>query len=707
MTKTLLRFLLRLLSLLAGFLAPLLLQAQAPTVTWTNVPLSLGAGYGHFTSVAFGSGTFVAVASVPFADRTIPTTSVRLATSPNGTTWTARSIDSGLSSPFAGQVRFLDGRFTLFVAGTRSSGFASSVYTSTDGINWTANDTSAATQSTPVQSDFGGGRYVAVGGNLIGSANGTTWSPLTTPLTGIFSYLDVAYGNGRWFATTNGAGGTITSTDGVNWTTVPFFAQLGGYRVEWCNGFWFFYGQAANAISTDGVTITRANGASGTATIKFMNGRLVSTGPGTFLTSTDGQTWSSMGNYPTVAGAFPFMTEAAYGAGKYVYAGGAFQVSPLIFTLNEGDVPAPAVPPALVIPLPSTVSAILGRSTTLSVTATGTGNTYQWRKDTGPAGAFVAISGATAATYTIDTVTAASVGSYTVLITNSVGTLTAGPFNLSLVTAEKAGRLINLSVLTDVATPGSDFTLGYVVGGAGTNGAKPLVIRAAGPSLGAFGVPGTLEDPKLETFAGATGTGGNDNWGGSSQLTAALAAVGAFAYTGPASRDAAVSTNINTRDNSVLVSSANNGTGAVIAEVYDATPAANFAVTTPRLLNVSVRKNLGTGVTAGFVLGGSTPTRVLIRVVGPGLAAFSVPGTVVDPQLTLFAGSTKIAENNDWAGGGALTAAFSSVGAFALPAATSKDAALLVSLQPGQYSVLASGVNNTTGVALVEVYEVP
>ena len=193
----------------------------------------------------------------------------------------------------------------------------------------------------------------------------------------------------------------------------------------------------------------------------------------------------------------------------------------------------------------------------------------------------------------------------------------------------------------------------------------------------------------------------------SSLATAALASVGAFAYSGPTSRDAAVSTNINTRDNSVVVSSANNGTGAVIAEVYDATPAANFAVTTPRLLNVSVRKHLGAGVTAGFVLGGTTPTRVLIRVVGPGLAAFGVGDTVVDPQLTLFAGSTKIAENNDWAGAGALTAAFSSVGAFALPGATSKDAVLLVSLQPGNYSVLATGVNTTTGVALVEVYEVP
>ncbi len=87
-----------------------------------------------------------------------------------------------------------------------------------------------------------------------------------------------------------------------------------------------------------------------------------------------------------------------------------------------------------------------------------------------------------------------------------------------------------------------------------------------------------------------------------------------------------------------------------------------------------------------------------------------VPGTVADPQLTLFnSSSVKIGENNDRGGTAELIAAFGSVGAFAL-AANSKDSALLVTLQPGNYSVQVTGVtgvNGTTGVALVEVYEVP
>jgi hypothetical protein len=600
-------------------------------------------------------------------------------------------------------VRFLNGRFIVAYGGQTAADFASSranfYATSTDGVTWT--NLPQSTTASFTELIFANGRYYKVGSEISSSADLTTWTAHPTSLTGIFSYLDIAFGNGRFFATTNGAGGTVTSTDGTTWTQVPFFAQLGGYRVEFLDGTWYFYSQGNNAVSTDGTTFTTITGTpGGTSSILAINGRYIAPGPGYFQASVNGRDWARFGNWPSPSG---FYFEIAYGAGTHV------AVGTLIITLKESDAPALVFPvaPAITTPVPATLAAVLGRSATLSVAATGTGNTYVWRKNTGPAGAYVAIPGATAATYTIPSVTAASAGSYTVVITNALGTVTSTPIVLSLVPATQAGRLINLSVLTDLATAADEFTLGYVVGGAGTNGPKPLVIRAAGPSLGALGVAGTLSDPKLETFAGSTKTGENDNWGGSASLTADLAAVGAFAYTGPTSRDSAVSASITTRDNSVKVTGVGGATGQVIAEVYDATPAAAFATTTPRLLNVSVNKHLGTGLTAGFVLGGTTPTRVLIRVVGPGLAAFGVGGTVADPQLALFnSSSAKIAENNDWAGAADLNAAFNSVGAFAL-APTSRDAALLISLPPGGYSVQASGVNNTTGTALVEVYEVP
>jgi hypothetical protein len=271
-----------------------------------------------------------------------------------------------------------------------------------------------------------------------------------------------------------------------------------------------------------------------------------------------------------------------------------------------------------------------------------------------------------------------------------------------------SSRLVNLSILTTIVSAGDAFTLGYVVGGNGTSGAKPLVIRAAGPSLGALGVPGTLNDPKIEFFVGGTKTGENDNWGGSPAISAAMAGVGAFAYIASNSKDAAASANITTRDNSVRVSASDGGTGMVLAELYDATSAASLTSGTPRLLNVSVIKHIGTSLSAGFVIGGLAPKAVLIRAVGPTLATapFNVGGVVADPQLALFSKSGKIGENNDWGGSAALTVAFTQVGAFALPA-NSKDAALLVTLAPGDYSAQVTGVGGTTGVALVEVYEVP
>jgi len=377
--------------------------------------------------------------------------------------------------------------------------------------------------------------------------------------------------------------------------------------------------------------------------------------------------------------------------------------------------PANLAIPGLIFRTQPTDQALLaGQSATLFVEVVGSATpTFQWQKNE------VNIPGATNAAFTITSLQAADAGSYRVVVTAggevqnsiavslSVGGAISPPPPPPPPPPVAVGRIINLSILTTIAAGGDNFTMGYVVGGNGTTGEKPLVIRAAGPSLGALGVPATLEDPKLELFAGATKTGENDNWGGSTQLTAALAAVGAFAYVGPTSKDAATTANITSRDNSVVVSAANNGAGTVIAEIYDATRTDAFVAATPRLINVSVRKNLGTGLTVGFVLGGGAATKVLIRAVGPTLGVFGVPGVVADPQLVLFNDkSAKIGENNDWGGTAELTAAFASVGAFAMPA-TSKDAAVLVSLQPGLYSVQVTGTANSTGVALVEVYEVP
>jgi hypothetical protein len=250
--------------------------------------------------------------------------------------------------------------------------------------------------------------------------------------------------------------------------------------------------------------------------------------------------------------------------------------------------------------------------------------------------------------------------------------------------------------------------MGTVIGGSGTLGTKPVLVRAAGPSLGAFGVGGTLGDPNLEFFADSTKIGENNDWGGTNVISNAFAAVGAFPYNALTSKDAALfSPAIAPGSYSIRVTGNSGTTGTVIAELYDSTPINAFTTTSPRFVNVSALKQIGSGFTVGFVIGGATPCTVLVRAVGPGLAAVGVAsGFAANPRLVLFAGSNRIQENDDWGGTTALTAAMTQVGAFAIPPA-SKDASLLATLQPGSYSVQVSAPTGTVGLVIAEVYVLP
>jgi hypothetical protein len=111
---------------------------------------------------------------------------------------------------------------------------------------------------------------------------------------------------------------------------------------------------------------------------------------------------------------------------------------------------------------------------------------------------------------------------------------------------------------------------------------------------------------------------------------------------------------------------------------------------------------------AGLVISGNTPKKVLIRGVGPALTPFGVTGVLADPTITVYSRGAVIASNDNWEVGtesaATTMAAAVKVGAFALPAA-SKDASLLITLQPGAYTVHVTGAGGTTGVALVEVYD--
>lgn len=125
-----------------------------------------------------------------------------------------------------------------------------------------------------------------------------------------------------------------------------------------------------------------------------------------------------------------------------------------------------------------------------------------------------------------------------------------------------------------------------------------------------------------------------------------------------------------------------------------------------------LRLHIGTGESIGiigFVLAGDGPAKVFLRALGPELATRGVTDALADPQLWLYRDSTPVLANDDWGSADTtslLASTTTQVGLSALPDA-SKDAALLVQLEPGAYTLHVSGTDNATGIALVEVYLVP
>ena len=271
-----------------------------------------------------------------------------------------------------------------------------------------------------------------------------------------------------------------------------------------------------------------------------------------------------------------------------------------------------------------------------------------------------------------------------------------------------AQRLANLSTRTPIGSGANVAVVGFVVG---PGSSKNILIRAVGPTLAAspFNVAGTISDPKVDV-ADATGKiiFSNDNWSTTTVGGATtFASVGAFNLA-TNSRDAAIlATNLTPGAYTATVSGVGTSTGVALVEVYDVTG-------TARLMNLSTRAQVGTGsgiIISGLVIApGDGRRQILVRAAGPALAGFGVPGALADPVISIVnnaAPSVQVASNDNWGDSApaSITAASAQAGAFAF-ASGSKDAALITDLAPGSYSVQISGAGNTTGVALVEVYDI-
>jgi len=141
----------------------------------------------------------------------------------------------------------------------------------------------------------------------------------------------------------------------------------------------------------------------------------------------------------------------------------------------------------------------------------------------------------------------------------------------------------------------------------------------------------------------------------------------------------------------------NGDTGVALCELYDLAPD-NSSVR-----NISTRALVGTGddvLIGGFIIGGEDPTKVMVRAIGPSLTNFGVAGALPDPILELHAADgSLIYENDDWRGDQEQQILDS-----ALAPTDDREAAIIATLPPGNYTAVIHGKGNDQGVALIEVY---
>ena len=229
---------------------------------------------------------------------------------------------------------------------------------------------------------------------------------------------------------------------------------------------------------------------------------------------------------------------------------------------------------------------------------------------------------------------------------------------------------------------------------------KHVLLRAIGPSLTQSGVPDALADPVLELHgADGFGTITDDNWRDDPVQEAAIIATGL-----PPTNDleSAIDATLNPGTYTAVVRGKNNTLGIGLVEVYDLSQAVMA-----KLANISTRAFVSTGnnvVIAGFILGGHNGNdRIIVRGIGPSLSAAGVPNALANPTLELRdSNGVLLIADNDWQDDPAQAAELTAAG---LAPTNQLESGIAMALPPGAYTALLAGLNNGTGVGLVEVYD--
>lgn len=258
--------------------------------------------------------------------------------------------------------------------------------------------------------------------------------------------------------------------------------------------------------------------------------------------------------------------------------------------------------------------------------------------------------------------------------------------------ASAISSVVNISTRMRVETGDNVLIGGFIVSGTGS---KDIMLRALGPSLP---VTGALSDPVLELHdaSGAT-IAQNDSWRSAQQTQ-----ISATGLAPVDDREAALIATVPPGNYTAVVRGANDDSGVALVEVYDL----DDPTSQSRLANISTRGDVQTGddvMIGGFIIRGDLSKRMIARVRGPSLTLAGTPinGRMQDPAVELHDGSgALVAQNDNWR-----STQETEIQASTLAPTDDREAAIVSTLQPGNYTTVVRGANNSTGIALVEFYD--
>ena len=347
------------------------------------------------------------------------------------------------------------------------------------------------------------------------------------------------------------------------------------------------------------------------------------------------------------------------------------------------------LPATVILPVitsPTSATGTQGQLFTYQITATG--NPTSFGASGLPGGLSVnASSGVISGTPT-QPVTAAA----TIFAANGSGTASQ-PLSITIVPAPPGpAKLINISTRGVVSTGDA-----VMIGGFAIRGTQPkrVLIRAVGPSLTAQGVPNVLADPTMSLHGAGQTLAANDDWTLSADQQAIIAS--GFAPSDP--KEPAIVRTLDPGNYTAIVRGAFASTGIGLVEVYDLDQSSGS-----KLINISTRGLVSTGdavMIGGFAVRGGQPKRVLIRAVGPSLTDQGVPNVLLDPTMSLHGGGQTLATNDDWN----LSTDQQAIIASGFAPSDPKEPAIVRTLDPGDYTAIVRGTSGSTGIGLVEVYE--